>query len=452
MEKLSRHRFKFLIIGGIFTELFYLLLTLSGGGTNNIPLYMFIYFETFLVMLFCYSVMKVKKNIDDETGSVFFHKILDRLSISETSSEARYIFVIIFFGILFRLTLFPTDVVTSPDVNRYVWEGKVINNGYNPYSSAPDDAELFQLRDNVYDKLTFKHIPAIYPPAAQYVFAAAYFFFGEDTTGLKLIYLLCELISFIFILKLLEIKKIPLNRIILYAWLPLPIMEYFVNAHIDPLLIMFLTMFVYYSEKKNLKLSAFFLALSVLSKVISIILFPLILKQFGFKRSFVFILLFAVTIIAGYLPFIYEDIYVLTALNKYAAKWEFNASTYYLLKLIFADGTIARIICYAGLLISIFIISFKYKDFSKAVYAVLIAFIVFAATLYPWYLGWIAVLNPMFNFYSVSSLLFTINFSNFTPLAPEWKEYVVVLLIQYIPFYVLLGYEISRKGFNPGKK
>ncbi len=412
---------------------------------------MFIYFETFLVMLFCFSVLKVKRNNDDEPGNIFFQKVLDKLSVSVSSIEARYVFVILLFGILFRLTLFPTDVITSPDVNRYLWEGKVINNGFNPYLYAPDADKLYHLRDDVYDKLTFKHIPAIYPPAAQYVFAAAYFFFGEDTTGLKLLYLLCELLSFIFILKLLELKKIPLNSIILYVWLPLPIMEYFVNAHIDPLLITFLIMFVYYSEKKNLKLSALFLALSVLSKVISIILLPLILKQFGIKKSIIFILIFVLTIIAGYLPFIYDDINVLIALNKYVAKWEFNASIYYLLKIIFADGTIARIICNAGLSISIFIISYKYKDFSKAVYGVLIAFIVFVATLYPWYLGWIAVLNPVFNFYSVTSLLFTINFSNFTPLAPEWKEYVPVLMIQYILFYVLLSYDFYWNKIDSGK-
>lgn len=395
-------------------------------------------------MLFCYSVLKIKED-DKKTVSSLSQKFLSKIGLRDTPTGSEYILLILFFGILFRVILFPADYVTSPDVNRYIWEGKVISNGFNPYSSAPDADNLYHLRDDVYEKLTFKHIPAIYPPAAQYVFTFTYFFFNENTTGLKLIYLICEIISFIFILKLLELKKIPLNRIILYAWLPLPIMEYFVNAHIDPLLIMFIVMFVYHSEKRNTKLSALFLALSVLSKVISIILLPLILKQFGIKKSIIFILIFVLTIIAGYLPFVFDDINVLIALNKYVAKWEFNASIYYLLKLIFSDGTIARMICYAGLGISIVIISFMYKDFSKAVYGVLIAFVVFAATLYPWYLGWIAVLNPVFNFYSVTSLLFTINFSNFTPLAPEWKEYVPVLLIQYVLFYVLLFYDFGKK-------
>jgi hypothetical protein len=227
-------------------------------------------------------------------------------------------------------------------------------------------------------------------------------------------------------------------------------MEYFINAHIDPLVIMFVIAFVYFAEKKSLTYSAVFLALSVLSKLVSIILLPLIIKQFGFKKSFSFAVIFIFVLFAGYFPFVYDDVNILTAIVKYLAQWEFNASIYYLIKLFTQNGVTARLICLIGLTLSVFLISYKYKDFSKAVYAVLISFIVFAATLYPWYLGWIAVVNPLFGYYSVTSLFFTINFSNFTPLAPAWEEFTFVLLIQYVPFFVFLVYEIfnNRKIDN----
>lgn len=447
MRTLSKHQFIFFLGGGILTGVLYFLIALTGGGPDNITFYMFIYFETFLVMLFCYYIINIKDETVYEKGEVLFQKVLNKIHITASAKEAKYVLIIVLFGVLFRLILFTTEPVTSPDVYRYLWEGKVINKGFNPYLSSPESEALTHLRDEVYEKVTFKHIPAVYPPAAQYVFIVSNFLFDSSLIGLKVFYLICEIISMIFILKLLSLKNIPLNRVILYAWLPLPVMEYFINAHIDPLIIVFIIVFVFYTEKNSLTYSAVFLALSFLSKLVSLILLPLVIKQFGFKKSFSFIMIFLAVLFAGYFPFVYDDINVLTAITKYLSHWEFNASIYYLIKMVAQNGVTARLICFIGLVLSVLLISYKYKDFSKAVYTVLIVFIVFAATLYPWYLGWIAVLNPLFVYSSVTSLLFAINFSNFTPLAPEWKEFTFVLLIQYIPFYVLIVYDCCKSVF-----
>ena len=113
-----------------------------------------------------------------------------------------------------------------------------------------------------------------------------------------------------------------------------------------------------------------------------------------------------------------------------------------LLKYFLDDGNLAKIICGSAFIVSVGIISYKYKDFTKAAYSIFISLIVFSITLYPWYLGWIAALNPVQAFYSVTSLLFTSNFTNFTTLAPVWKEYFIVLLIQYIPFFILLVMDV----------
>jgi hypothetical protein len=93
-------------------------------------------------------------------------------------------------------------------------------------------------------------------------------------------------------------------------------------------------------------------------------------------------------------------------------------------------------------------IAIRYQDFLMGVYGVWICFIMFAATLYPWYLGWIAAINPMFGFYSLLSFFFTNNLTNLTPLSEFWEEYWWVYIIQYVPFYFLLGkefYSIIKK-------
>jgi hypothetical protein len=144
-----------------------------------------------------------------------------------------------------------------------------------------------------------------------------------------------------------------------------------------------------------------------------------------------------------YLPYLADGLQLFNHLLKYLSRWEFNASIYYFLKL-FTDGEKARLVCLILFSAVYIFLLLRQKDFIKAVFSVFLAYFIFTSTLYPWYLGWGAVLNPLFNFYSLMSILFTINLSNFTPMAEVWKEYTIVLLLEYIPFFILLIYDLRK--------
>lgn len=421
--KFLKSHFGLLFLIGLISELFYLAFLVMNKD-RDIPLYMFIYFESFILFFFAYFILQ--KKLHEESVEEDNRKIL---------------FLIIAFGIIFRFTLLPTSYTTSDDVHRYLWEGKVIANGFNPYTTSPDDSSLTHLRDENYEKVTFKHIPAIYPPLSQVVFTLNYFVAGNGTIFLKILYMICELLTLIFLSKLLELKGKDPKLVLLYAWLPLPILEYFNNAHLDVIGITFLVMFVYYFEKQKFNLASVLLALAFLSKLLAVLLLPLVIKKLGIKKSFIFYAIFLSVSVIFYLPFTFNNLDVLTGLFKYLSRWEFNGSVYNIIKAAFSSGQIARLFCAVMLSLSVLIIAIRYKDFTRAVFTVFLYIIIFSTTLYPWYLGWIAALNILNPFYSVMSLFFTINFSNFTPLAPVWKEYPVVWIIQYIPFYGLLIYD-----------
>ncbi len=445
----------YILIAGLVTELYYLAFLIFSN--KDIPLYMFVYLEAFLIMLLSFYFVKnlnentlEKENTKKEKQTSKGKKqntILKFISKSlkiKNPKRLKLPLIIILFGVLFRLTLFPTLPTTSDDVYRYLWEGKVLATGHNPYITQPNDSSLIPLRDEVYKKVTYKDIPAIYPPLSQLAFTAAYVIKKNNVTALKLIYLLSELITLIFLLKLLDLKKKNLNYIILYAWLPLSIMEYFINAHLDPIGIMFMMMFVYFSEKNRHILSSVTFSLAVLSKLYPVILFPLIFKKFGFKKSLIFSLITAILITTVYLPFLNWKLTTFSALMNYLSNWEFNGSIYKILKYFLENGDLAKIISGISFVVLLGAISYKYNNFTKAAYGIFISLIIFSVTLYPWYLGWIAALNPFAAFYSVTSLLFTSNFTNFTPFSPVWKEYLTVLLIQYIPFFIFLILDIFR--------
>jgi hypothetical protein len=437
----------FVFIAGFLMEAFFLVFIFFNGKSGNIPLYMFIYFEAFLIMLITlYLIKKLgndEQNEEEPTDTKknnsllrFFAKVLS-FKKSDEDKLAIPLFVI-FFGLIFRLTLFPASLTTSHDVYRYLWEGKILSQGYNPFTTAPQDSQLVEYRDQVYKDVTYKNMVTIYPPVAQATFLSAYHLVGENSEGLKIIYIFFDLMIMFLLLKFFYLKQVDLNNIILYAWMPLILLEYFVNVHIDLIGIFFMLLFLYLMEKDRIYFASVPFALAFLSKMYPIVLFPLILKKAGLKKSFYFLLIFLGITACCYAPFIYKDISVFSSLVTYLKKWEFNSSIYYILKHNYLSPENSRFVCAGLLIISIGLISYFYKDFTKAAYGVFIALIIFGTTLFPWYLGWIASINPMFNFYSVTSLLFTINFSNFSPLGNIWKEYLFAQMIEYIPFFTLL--------------
>ncbi len=403
---------------------------------------MFIYFEAFLIFFFGYYIIKKAAPISGDTLP-FLRRILAGGDTEEINFTLPAL--IILFGILFRATLIPTMPTTSPDVYRYIWEGKIIYNGYNPYEFSPDAVQLTELRDDLYSKVTFKDLPTIYPPAAQIIFLASYSLTGNSLTGLKLIYLLCEIITMIFLVKLLTLKGKNPNLVMLYAWLPLPVMEYFVNAHIDAAGIMLLILFLYFLEKGKMLPSVLAFTFAFLTKLYPVFLIPLLVKKLRAQRFLYFILIFTFTSILFYFPFIEGSQSVTKMLNIFVNRWEFNASVYYLLKALIPDGETARLICGILLFISIGYIASYYKDFVKGVFGVLLAVLILSPVLYPWYLGWISAINPFVGFYSVLSLLFTVNLSNFTPLGKVWHEYFPVIFTEYAIFFVLFAYDLYHQ-------
>lgn len=435
---------KIIIILSLLTEVLYLVyIALNGAG--NIPLYMLIYFEAFLFFIAAWFVIRRTKDqitvkpLNKLTGFLF-GKNTNKLDLTLP-------LLIVIFGIIFRITLIPSVPATSPDVYRYMFEGRTTLSGNNPYVVTPGDKRVSNLADDNFDKVMFKELPAIYPPLSQGIFALSQFFTPGSYISIKIIFLLFDIMAMIFLLKLLVLKGKDPNLVLLYAWLPLPVMEYFANAHIDVAGYSFLIIFIYYLEKGKIYLSVIPFALSFIIKLYPVMLLPLLLKKIGFKKTFVFGIFFIVIVVLFYLPFVYNNLYVVESLVKYVQHWEFNGSVYNLIKY-FSHGQLARQICAVMLIIAIAGISLRYIDFTKGAFGVFLAYVIFAATLYPWYLGWAAILNPFAGFTSIMSLFFTSNFSNFTPLGDTWKEYTWVLLVQYIPFFILLIIDLKKSVFR----
>jgi alpha-1,6-mannosyltransferase len=146
----------------------------------------------------------------------------------------RGIWIVLLVAAALRLPLIVSPPFLSTDVYRYVWDGRVQAEGINPYRYLPADPALVSLRDDaVYPRINrAEYAPTIYPPAAEAVFAAIGFVWSS-VTAVKLTMVGFEILAVFCLLRLLAAAKLPAERVLIYAWNPLPIWDFAGNGHID---------------------------------------------------------------------------------------------------------------------------------------------------------------------------------------------------------------------------
>ena len=146
----------------------------------------------------------------------------------------RAVWLVLLVATAMRLPLIFSPPFLSSDLFRYVWDGRVQAAGINPYRYIPDDPVLEGLRDPaIYPHINrADYAPTIYPPAAQVIFAAVGRVWSS-VTGLKLAMFGFEVLTVFCLLGLLKAARLPPERVLIYAWNPLPVWAFAGNGHVD---------------------------------------------------------------------------------------------------------------------------------------------------------------------------------------------------------------------------
>ena len=152
--------------------------------------------------------------------------------------------IILIGGVLFRLIPVQLDPPRlSTDIYRYIWDGRVQAAGINPYLYLPVDPRLAKLCDEaIYPNINRKeYAHTIYPPVAQ-LFFFALTRITQSVTGFKACLVVIDLITVGLVAAALRAVGQPAERVIAYAWHPLPIVEFGASGHIDALMICFIAL------------------------------------------------------------------------------------------------------------------------------------------------------------------------------------------------------------------
>jgi hypothetical protein len=162
----------------------------------------------------------------------------------------RALLLILLIAALLRVIAFVVPVGLTSDGYRYVWDGRLQAAGVNPYLTVPADPRLAHLRDDaIYPNINGKDTyPTIYPPLAQMSFLIGTRL-HDSIEGIKLLLALVEAGIVAALLAWLKLRGLPRERVLIYAWHPLPMWEFTGNGHVDAVAVLCVILAIVAAER-----------------------------------------------------------------------------------------------------------------------------------------------------------------------------------------------------------
>jgi alpha-1,6-mannosyltransferase len=325
----------------------------------------------------------------------------------------------------------------SDDIYRFIWDGRLINMGINPFDFKPVyyfENKLYTdvLTPELYQFLNSKNYHTVYPSVCQAFFSFAVYVFPKSIYGatliIKTLVCLCDIGSIFLIRKLLmyghdgaldgrfngRLKspaidaqhallktQNPKLKTLLYALNPLIIIELCQNIHFEGVAIFFFLLTIFLIQKNKIVFSSIAFSLSIATKILPLMFLPFFLKNLGLRKAIGYYLMVGIFTLLIFLP-LYNATFLpnlKSSLDLYTKKFEFNASIYYLVREVgfwikgynwgqfttpYLNGLVVLSIVF------LFLKQKKYETFSIESFFIncLFAYSIYcllAATVHPWY-------------------------------------------------------------------
>ncbi len=147
--------------------------------------------------------------------------------------------IILLGAFVLRLIVLPIPPNLSHDAWRYLWDARITLHGYSPYVYYPFAPALVPLRNITFDNSRFRDVPTLYPPGAQAFYLLSYLIAPDNLLVLKSIFVGLDLVTCCALAFLLRSRGLDPARCIIYAWCPLPILEFAMQGHHEAITIAF---------------------------------------------------------------------------------------------------------------------------------------------------------------------------------------------------------------------
>ena len=397
-------------------------------------------------------------------------------------------------GIVLRFMLLFSMPNLSDDIYRFIWDGRLINQGINPFEQLPSyyihayqGVPLQGITSDLFAQLNSPEYFTIYPPIAQGVFALATWLFPTSISGsafvMKLFLFGCEVGSIFLLYKLFRQQ---LQTILWYVLNPLIILEIVGNLHFEGAMIFFLlgAIFPFYLlnvmslqrrkgaeldafvskkqdlwgyTKKGFVFSAILFAASIASKLLTLLFLPFLIRMMGWKRSFQYYSIVGLVLLLLFFPLL-SGVFFSNfgeSLDLYFRRFEFNGSLYYITRwlgfqmngynMIAKIGPALALFATSGILILAFGKKRQLLHFPPLSLWAICLYLLCTTTVHPWYtaLPVVLCLFTPFRFPILWSGLIFLTYINYS-----YTEYFANMWVVALEYSLVLGfllYEILRE-------
>ena len=380
---------------------------------------------------------------------------------------------VVLWAIVARLLLASAPVyqeqLLSSDINRYLWEGRLVEQGISPYSYQPKSTELYSIRKRhfaIWQYVEHKDVSAIYPPAAQFLFAVL----PASIQGFRFVVACCDLLVVALLLIWFRERGNSIGSLMAYAWLPPVIIETAANGHLEGLFLPFMVAGLFFGQRRTYPLLAMaLLTIAVAIKFVAVVPFGFLLiyllrqAEFNQKQKACFIAIPALILSILYLPFMLQGM-AYGSIGMFATDWRFNGATFLAVEWVarlvleghahwFAKGLAVWAVVFCGLLL----LAKKTPPLESSLYVLLLA-VILSPVIYPWYLLWFAPLIPFLQSKVLRATLLLFCCTSFLSYEvlyhpAYWKVSHWVLLAEFLPLFIgFLLFLWTRKAVRTSDK
>lgn len=407
-------------------------------------------------------------------AAVFVLYSLALRTVPRLSPQRVSVGLILGFALLFRVALLFSNPIQEDDFYRYLWDGKMVASGLNPYRVAPlavldfsgapeaqaQDGAMadLQLRARIaaedthlaliLSRVNHPHIPTIYPPLAQGVFGLAALVAPGSLLALRLLFLGFDLAICGLMLVVLSHLGIKPAWVAVYAWSPLVIKESINSAHYDVVPTFFLVLALLLSLKEQSVWAQASLALAILGKVYPLCLVPVLLWRTwtvqGRRRALLGLAVMAGVIVLGYAPFWAARWFLWQGTLTFAEQWQTNSFAFPLLHALVGERWLTNLVVAALLGGTVLVLLNRYdmrqeQEFLWVSFLTLGALFLLSPVANPWYFLWLVpflCLSPLRSWLLLSGLLGLYYLSFYFAYRGAAEAFRWVMGLEYVPFYL----------------
>jgi len=384
-------------------------------------------------------------------------------------------------GILFRLFFIGGIPNLSQDFYRFLWDGRILIQGLNPYLYTPEvlvnnstffSSSILEGLLELYHgmgSLSASHY-SNYPPINQLFFAIAAILGGKSIIVsviiLKLVIIAADIGILFLGKKILTKLNLPIHNIFWYFLNPFVLIELTGNLHFEGVMLFFLIYSIYLLQQQKLFWPAVLLAISISVKLIPLMFLPIFFQWFmvdkpfgkGIKKLLVFYLIVITTILITFLPFLSNDFAsnYFSTISLWFQNFEFNASVYYVIRWIGFKIVGWNLIETVGKILPILVLSFiliitffrKNKNINQLISSMLLVisfYFLLSTTVHPWYIATPLLLSifTTYKFPILWSLVVVVSYSAYG--SQEFIENVWLISFEYLAVIPFAIWEIFFK-------